>query len=138
MTEALQVLLILATVMLIVLLVMLIRLAVHARKRIDVLAQAADETRIRLDVVLADTRELIRNVTAVSARVQTNLDEAEQMLHTVRIWTDRTDRIVDEVGSVIEPPIQAMARLNGLLKTGAGAFIKRFFQDRPISALSDS
>lgn len=127
--------LILATVTLIVLLVMLIRLAGYARKRIDVLAQAADETKIRLDVVLADTRELIRNVTAVSARVQTNLDEAERMLHTVRIWTDR---IVDEVGSVIEPPIQAMARINGLLKTGAGAFIKRFFQARPNSYLSDS
>jgi hypothetical protein len=59
--------------------------------------------------------------------VQADLDEVDRVLHTARLWTDRADRLVDEVGAFVEPPMQAVSRTGTVLKAGLGAFLKSLF-----------
>jgi hypothetical protein len=63
------------------------------------------------------------------------MQEVDQVMQTVQAWTARTDRLVDSVGSIIEPPIFSLASLSNLVRTGAGAFIQTLFHaNRAVSA----
>ena len=128
MSDALQVALILATLALTVLLVVLTRLVLQATSKIDVLVRSAEDVKTRLDAVLVDSHELLQNVNVISTRVQAELDEVDSVLHTARLWTDRADHLVDEVGAFVEPPMQAMARTGNVLKVGVGTFFRTLFE----------
>ena len=52
--------------------------------------------------------------------------DAEQVLQTVRGWTDRVDRVVEEVGTAVEPPILAAARNVQALYKGITKFFETF------------
>jgi uncharacterized protein YoxC len=127
MSTALEVVLILATLAFIALMVVLIQLIVQARKKMDSLTISVEETRTNLDAVLKDTRELIQNVNTLSGRVNLQMDEVDRVLHTARLWTDRADRLVDQVGDVVEPPLQFAVGASNILKAGVGAFFKNLF-----------
>jgi uncharacterized protein YoxC len=137
MSEALQVVLILAAAAFLVLMVVLTQLAVEARKRIASLARSADEVRLRLDDVLRDSNELIRNLNVMTCHLQGELDEVDRLVQTARLWTNRADRLVDEVGSVVEPPVQAVARTNRVLRAGLGAFIKTLFEMKSAGSVTN-
>ena len=137
MSETLQVVLILAAAAFIVLMAVLIQLAVEARKRIASLSRSADEVKLRLNDVLKDSNELIRNLNVMTCHLQGELAEVDRLVQTARLWTHRADRLVDEVGSVVEPPVQAMARTNQVLRAGLGAFIKTLFEMKSAGRVSN-
>lgn len=137
MSEALQVVLILAAAAFLVLMVVLTQLAVEARKRIASLARSADEVKLRLDDVLRDSNELIRNLNVMTCHLQGELDEVDRLVQTARLWTNRADRLVDEVGSVVEPPVRAVARTNRVLRAGLGAFIKTLFEMKSAGSVTN-
>ena len=91
------------------------------------LALAAQETKAHVEILVQHSHELIRDVTDISKRVSQQLDEVEQVVHTVRQWTERADRLVDEVGSAIEPPVFSAVRNLNAFRKGATIFLQSLF-----------
>ncbi len=125
-----------ASLAIIVLAACLIPLAILACRRLSGLARAGEEIKERLELLLQDSRELIQNVTVLSRRAQSQMDDVDIVMRTARAWTVRADRLVDGVGSVIEPPVFSLVSLSNLIRTGAGAFIQSLFHKNR-AALAD-
>jgi uncharacterized protein YoxC len=104
MSAALQVALIFASVALIVLVVFLIPLALQVRRQFEQLALSVEQSKAKLEILVQDSGELFRNVTDLSQRANQQMDSVGKMVNIAQQWTERADRIVNEVGSAIEPP----------------------------------
>lgn len=128
MSEVLQWALGLASVAIMVLAVCLIPLAIQIGRRMEGLARSGAEIKDSLDLLLRDSRDLVQNVNALSRRAQVQMDEMDVVMKTVRGWTVRADRLVEGIGSVIEPPIFSLAALSNLARAGAGAFVQSLVQ----------
>jgi uncharacterized protein YoxC len=127
MSIALQVALFLASVAIICLAVCIIAFGLEARRQLKELALAAQETKADVEILVQHSHELIRDVTDISKRVSQQLDEVEMVVRTVRQWTERVDRLVDEVGSAIEPPVFSAVRNLNAFRKGAAAFLQTLF-----------
>ncbi|MFO7535503.1 MAG: DUF948 domain-containing protein [Kiritimatiellia bacterium] len=106
----------------------LIQLLIGLRKKLDEAMRSVEETRVQVEGVLKEVKILVQNANGLSGRVHLEMDEVDRMLHLAREWTERADRVVDGVGSVIEPPVQSLVRTSGLIRAGFGAFIKTLFE----------
>jgi uncharacterized protein YoxC len=127
MSIALQVALFLASLAIICRTVCLIVFGLEARRQLKQLALAAQETKAHVEILVEHSHELIRDVRDISKRVSQQLDEVETVVHTVRQWTERVDRLVDQVGSAIEPSVfSAVKNLNAFRK-GATTFLQTLF-----------
>jgi uncharacterized protein YoxC len=127
MSPALQVALFLASLAVIGLAIFVIYVSYQARAQLKQLSSAAEQMKADLKVLLQHSQELISHVTEVSRRVSEQVDEVETVVKTVRHWTERADRVVEEVGSAIEPPIFAAVRNMNLFRKGAAAFLQALF-----------
>ena len=127
MSLALQVALFLASLAVIALAACVIYICLQARAQIKQLNCAAEQMKADLQVLVQDSHELISKVTEVTGRVSQQVDEAETVMRTVRQWTDRADRIVEEVGSAIEPPLFSAVRNLNFFRKGAVAFLQALF-----------
>jgi uncharacterized protein YoxC len=121
------VVLFLASVAFIVLAACIIPIAFQARRRLAELVLTAELLKPKLEVLAQDGRELVRSVTDLSKRANKHMDDVGKMVSTAHQWTERADRIVNEVGSVIEPPAFALVRNMNLFRTGATAFLRTLF-----------
>jgi uncharacterized protein YoxC len=128
MSTVLQVALFLASVAFVVLAACLVPIAFQARRDLEHLALTAMQLKAKLEVLVEDSRELVRNVDVLSKRVNQQMDEVDQVVRTARQWTERADRLVNEVGSAIEPPVFSLVRNIKLLRTGATTFLQALFQ----------
>jgi uncharacterized protein YoxC len=127
MSTVLQVALFLAALAFIVLVACLIPLAFQARRRLEHLAVSAEQLKANVELLVQDSRELVRNVNELEQQVSRQMDDVGQVVGTVRRWTERADRLVEEVGSVIEPPVFAWVRNVNLFRLGATTFLQAFF-----------
>jgi len=123
----LQVALFLASIAVIILAAWIIFISFAARTVLKKLSCTAEEVKADLEVLVQHSHELISNVTEVSRRVSQQVDEVETVVRTVRQWTERVDRIVEEVGSAIEPPVFTAVRRVNIFRKGAGAFLRALF-----------
>jgi uncharacterized protein YoxC len=80
-----------------------------------------------------ETKPLIRSMSAtadrlhaVSIAAQDQLHEVDKIVRMVRDWSKRVDRLVGEIGSVVEPPIFAASHRFGLLWAGMRTFVETF------------
>jgi uncharacterized protein YoxC len=126
-SAALQVALFLASVAIVVLVACLVPIAFQARRHLEHLALTAEQLKAKLEALVLDSRELVRNVDALSKRVNQQMDEVGHVVHTAREWTDRADRIVNEVGSAIEPSVFSFVQTLNLLRKGASTMIQTFW-----------
>jgi methyl-accepting chemotaxis protein len=65
-----------------------------------------DEFKSDAHFVKQQTEELIHNLNELSRRANEQMDDVHKIVRTARQWTERADRIVEEV----EPPVFALAR----------------------------
>ena len=65
---------------------------------------------------------------ALTTRANQQMDDVNQVVHTVRQWTQRADRLVNEVGAAIEPPVFSLVRNMNLFRTGVTTFIQALLQ----------
>lgn len=124
MSMALQVVLFIASVAFIGLTACLIPLAFQARCQLKQLAVTADQLKIKLEVLMADSRELMRNMNTLTTRANQQMDDVNQVVRTVNQWTQRADRLVNEVGSAVEPSVFSFVRNLNLVRTGITTFIQ--------------
>jgi uncharacterized protein YoxC len=101
---------------------MLMQLCRHAERMAQTLADLKAET----SLLVQDTRTLVQNVNELSNRANQQCDDIERVVHTMRGWSDRVDRVVVELGTLVEPPLMAVARNAHIWRKGVSRFVKTF------------
>jgi uncharacterized protein YoxC len=126
MSNLLQIALFLASVAVVIFVACCIPAMLHLRKHAAKMAQTLEELRAEISRLVQDGHKLMHNVNELSTRVHRQCDEIERVIQTVRGWTERADRVVEEVGSVLEPPILTAARNAHILRKGIAKFFETF------------
>ena len=124
MSTALQVALFVASLTFIVLALCIIPVAFHLRRKLEQLVTTAADLKVKLQLLVEDSHEMVRNVTQLSKRANQQLDEVSQVVQTARQWTERADKIVNEIGSAVEPPVHSLVRNMNLVRTGIATFLQ--------------
>ena len=126
MSTVLQVALILASMAIVLLVACLVPVLFLAWRQLKQLVLTAESLKITLESLILDSHELVRNVKLLSERANLHLQNIDQVVQTVQQWTARADRLVNEVGSVIEPPVFSFVRNVNLVRTVVSTFLQRF------------
>lgn len=125
----LQVALFLASVAVVIFVAYCLPVIIQLRKHAARMAQTLEELKTEVSLLVQDSRKMVHSVNELSTRANQQCDDVERVIQTVRGWTERVDRIVGKVGSVLEPPVLTAARnaqtfLNGIA-TFFGTFLNR-------------
>jgi len=126
MSAVLQVALFFASVAVVIFVAFCIPAMFQLRKHTERMSQTLAELKTEVSVLVQESRTLLRSVSELSARANQQCDDVEQVIHTVRVWTERVDRVVEEVGSVLEPPILTVARNAQIFRKGIAKFFETF------------
>jgi uncharacterized protein YoxC len=126
MSNLLQIALFLASVAVVTFVAFCIPAILQLRKHTARLARTLEELKAEVSPLVQDGRKLLHNVNELSTRVHRQCDEVEDVIQTVRGWTERADRVVEEVGSVLEPPILTAARNAHIFRKGIAKFFETF------------
>jgi len=124
MSAVLEVALISASAAIVVLVACLVPVLFLARRQLKQLALTAENMKITLESLIIDSRELVRNVRLLSERANLQLENVGHVVQTVHQWTERADRLVNELGSVVEPPVVSLVRNVNLLRMGVTTFLQ--------------
>ena len=123
MSNALQVALFLASVAVVVFVAIFIPAFLVLCQRASSAARQLEEVKADLKLVIQDTRTVMQRVTELANRAHQQMDEVDRMVRTARGWSDRADRIVGEVGDIVEAPIFTVARIIGIVQEGLHSFL---------------
>lgn len=99
---------------------------IQMRKHANRMAQTMAELKAEVSLLMHDSRKTLHNINELSLRAREQCDDAEQVIQTVRSWTERVDRVVNEVGTAVEPPILAAARNVQVVYKGIAKFFETF------------
>src|ERR1051326_6100492 len=103
-----------------VIIVALYRMHAIAARMLHVIEKFREECKPMVQKMDAATERL--NLLSVLAQNQWH--EVEKIVHTARHWSERADRFVEEVGSIVEPPVFSVGYKLNLMRAG----VKTFFQ----------
>ncbi len=126
MSAALQFALFLASVAIVVFVAFCIPAVLQLRRYAARITQSLEELKAEVSVLVEDSRTVLRSVSELSTRAHQQCDAVEQVIHTVRSWTERADHVVQEVGSAVEPPVLAAARNIQIFYKGISKFFETF------------
>ena len=127
MSTALQVVLFIASLTFILLAACIIPIAFHVRRQVKRMAHTVEHLKSNVQVLLRDSRELVQNMNVLSNRASQQMDDIGKVVHTVHQWTERADRLVNEVGSAIEPPVFSVVQNMNLIRAGMAMFLRVLF-----------
>ena len=122
----LQIALFLASVAIVLFVAYCIPAMLQLRKHAARMTQTLTELKAEVSLLVQDSRKLLHSVNELSTRAHQQLDEVERVIQTVRGWTERVDRVVEEVGSVLEPPLLRVARNAQIFRKGIAKFFETF------------
>jgi len=123
MSMPLQVALFLASVAVVVFVVLLIALLLALRKQAEQAVRQLEEVKSDVKLLVQDSRTLLQNVNSLVTRANQQMDDVSKVTGIVRGWSERANRLVDEIGAAVEPPIFTAARNIGILRKGVGIFM---------------
>jgi uncharacterized protein YoxC len=126
MSMPLQIALFLASVAIVLFVACCIPAMLQLRKQATRMTQTLVELKAEVSLLVQDGRKMLHRVNELSTRAHQQCDDVEHVIQTVRGWTDRVDRVVEEVGSVLEPPILTAARTAQILRKGIAKFFETF------------
>ena len=126
MSTALQVALFLASVAVMIFVAFCIPAMLQLRKHAERMAQTLAELKAEVSVLVQDSRTVLHSVNELSTRAHQQCDDVEHVIQAVRGWTERVDRVVEEVGSVLEPPLLTAARNAQIFRKGIAKFFETF------------
>ena len=124
MSSVLQVALFFASLAIVVLVACLIPIAFQARRHLEQMVDIAGQLKVDLAVIARDGQELMQNLNALASRANRQMEDVEQVVRTVRQWSERTDRFVNVLGAALEPPVVATLRNLNFLRTGVTTFFQ--------------
>ena len=128
MSMALEIALFIASIAFIVMVVCIIPLAFQAVRWLESLVVSAEQLKANVQVLLQDSRDLVKNIDILSKQAQVQMDDVTKVVHTVQKWTDRADWLANEVATVIEPPVLAFVNKTKLFHLGLSTFIQVLFR----------
>jgi uncharacterized protein YoxC len=126
MSNPLQIALFLASVAVVIFVAFCIPAMLQLRKHAARMAQTMEELKAEVSLLVQDSRKLLRSVNELSTRANQQCDDIEQVIQTVRNWTGRVDRVVEEVGAILEPPLLTAARNAQIFRKGIAKFFETF------------
>ncbi|MGD1020938.1 MAG: DUF948 domain-containing protein [Verrucomicrobiia bacterium] len=126
MSIPLQIALFLASVAIVIFVVVCIPAILQLRQQAARMSQTLAELKAEVSLLVQDGRRLLYNVNELSTRAHQQCDDVERVIQTVRGWTERVDRVVEEVGTVLEPPILTAARNARIFRKGIAVFFETF------------
>ena len=126
MSLPLQIALFLASVAIVLFVACCIPVMLQVRKHAERMAQTLTELKAEVSLLVQDSRTLLHSVNELSTRANQQCDDVERVIQTIRGWTERVDRVVEEVGIAVEPPILAAARNVQILYKGITKFFETF------------
>lgn len=124
----LEIALILASVAVVILVACIIPLAIQAVRWLESLVISAEQLKANIQVLLQDSRDLVKNVNTISKQVEVQMEDITKVVHTAQKWTERADWLANEVASVIEPPVMAFVSKTKLLNLGISTFFQVLFR----------
>ena len=127
MSIPLQIALFLASVAVVIFVAFCIPAILQLRDHAARMTQTLAELKAEVSLLVQDSRKLLHNVNELSTRAHQQCDDVERVIQTVRGWTARADRVVEEVGSVLEPPLLTAARNAQILRKGIAKFVEVFW-----------
>jgi uncharacterized protein YoxC len=126
MSIALQIALLLASLAIMIFVSFCIPAILQLRQHAARMAQTLAELKAEISPLLQDSRRVLHNVNELSTRAHQQCDDVERVVQTVRGWTERADRVVEEVGTVLEPPVFTAVRSAQILRKGIAKFLESF------------
>jgi uncharacterized protein YoxC len=126
MSAALQVGLFLASVAVVIFVTFCIPTMLQLRKRAARMTETLAELKTEVSLLIQDSRKVLHNANELSTRAHQQCDDVERVIQTVRSWTERVDRVIEEVGSVLEPSLLTVARNAQIFRKGAAKFFETF------------
>jgi uncharacterized protein YoxC len=126
MSTPLQIALFLASIAVVIFVAFCIPALLQLRKHAARITQTLEELKAEISQLVQDSRTLLRNVNELSTRANRQCDDIEQVIQTVRNWTERVDRVVEEVGTVLEPPLLTVVRNAQIIRKGITKFLETF------------
>lgn len=124
MTAILPVALVCASVAIVVFVSVCLPVLWQCRRMAGQMAQTLTELKGETSQLVQETRALVRNLDALTQRAHQQSAELTRVVETVRGWSDRVDRVVGELGAIVEPPLMAAARQVQMVRKGLGRFFE--------------
>jgi len=106
----------------------LIVLLLQLRSQAERVVRAIEELKAEVSPLARETRVMVEGLRELSGRVQGQWAEVERIVDTARSWSERANHLVQEVGSMVEPPLLAASRNVRTLRNGFGAFVRALFE----------
>src|SRR5690349_6028491 len=125
-STTLQIALLVAALALITLVACIVPLSFRSYRLLEQLLRAIEKLEADAKLLAHDSRKLLQNVNDLCLRANQQMDTVDEVMRTAHQWTQRVDRLVDQVGTAVEPPLFAFARNMGALRKGAATFLKVF------------
>lgn len=122
----LQIALFLASIAVVIFVAFCIPAMLQLRRHTARMTHTLTELKAEVSVLVQDSRTMLRSVNKLSERANQQCDDIEQVIHTVRSWTDRANHVVEVVGMVLEPPIFTAARNAQIIRKGVAKFFETF------------
>jgi ABC-type transporter Mla subunit MlaD len=130
MSVELQVALFLASAGIVALVVCLVPILLQVRRQLELLVRTAEQLKANLDLLVHDTRDLVHNVNELTRQANEQMEDVAHVVGHVRQWSDRADRLINEVGLAIEPPVFSFVRNLNLFRTGLSVFLETLLCSR--------
>jgi uncharacterized protein YoxC len=123
---ALQVALFLALAAFTVLVACVLPVVFQVRRQMQQMMSLDLQLKAGLKVFLDDSHALLWNGNELLKQVGHQMTHLNKAIHTIGQWTERADRLVDQVSAAIEPPVLSLVRSIGLVRTGVASFLEMF------------
>ena len=127
---ALQVALYVATGMIVALVAIVARAASRFDEKLDRVVAAVERLEAELTPLTRETRDLIGRMRDISELAQRQWFAIDELIGTVRQWTDRTQHVVELAGGLLLSPVVAFNRTARILQTGVGTFLRTLWTGR--------
>ena len=126
-SNALQVVLFIASCVFILLTACLVPIAFHMRHQLKRLAQTTERLELNVRVLVRDSRELVQNLNMLTKQASQQIEDVGKVAHIVQQWTARADNLANEVASAIEPPVISVVQNMKRLQAGVAMFLRVLF-----------
>ena len=123
---ALQAALYLGSAATILLAAALIVLHLQFRGQMERVVRAVEEFKAEVSPLVQETRVVLEKLRVLSGQVERQWSEVEGIIDTARSWSQRANRLVEAIGSVVEPPILGLSRKIFILWKGLETFVRAF------------
>ncbi len=105
---------------------LVIPIALAVKTHLEMLTKDTRELKEDIHTLIKDTQQMVQTVDQLATRTNKQMDEISEIVKDVHSWTDRTGRVINAVGNIIEPPLFAVSNKIEIVRAVVGAFWSAF------------